>query len=49
MIKRHARVRRSNTGPSLMIIWMVYSTILEGAGIITIDDREILKALREKS
>ena len=43
------RVRKSNTGPLLRIIQIVNSSILEGAGNITIYDREILKAIREKS
>lgn len=43
------RVRRPNSGPLLMIIQIVYSKILEGAGYITIDDREILKAVKERS
>lgn len=42
------RVRKSNTGPLLMIIPIVNNSILEGAGN-TIYDREILKAIREKS
>lgn len=43
------RGRRSDAGPLPVFIQIVCSTILKGAGIITIEDREILKAVKRRS
>lgn len=43
------RGRWSDAGPLPVFIQTVRSTILEGAGTITIEDREILKAVKGRS